>query len=100
MFPFPIPIQARYFVLIIGGFVFFSSLNHVSDGIAHVAHLGGLIVGYVYLKRSGGKGLADFGRFGVMAEIKYRYLRWKMSRLRRKFDVYPGRGNALDRRVH
>jgi membrane associated rhomboid family serine protease len=98
LFPFPIPIQAKYFVLIIGGFVFFSSLNDTGGGVAHMAHLGGLVVGYVYLKRGGGGGLAQFGRFGVMAEIKYRYLRWKMGRLRRKFNVYPG-GNDNDR-VH
>ena len=79
MFPFPIPIPAKYFVLIIGGFVFFSSINDTAGGVAHMAHLGGLAVGYVYLKRGGGAG---FGRFGVMAEIKYRYLRWKMGRLR------------------
>ncbi len=27
---------------------------------------------------------------GITAEIKYRYLKWKMNRLRRKFDVYSG----------
>ena len=27
---------------------------------------------------------------GLTAEIKYRYLRWKMNRLRKKFDVYQG----------
>jgi len=98
MFPFPIPIQAKYFVLIIGGFVFFSSVNDTAGGVAHMAHLGGLAVGYVYLKRGGGSRLT---RFGVMAEIKYRYLRWKMGRLRRKFNVYPGGGgDDWNGRVH
>jgi hypothetical protein len=37
-----------------------------------------------------------------MAEIKYRYLKWKMNRLRRKFDVYSGgrSGSDWNRRVH
>lgn len=97
MFPFPIPIPAKYFVLIIGGFVFFSSFNGAAGGIAHMAHLGGLVVGYVYLKRGGGgAGLLRFGRFGVTAEIKYRYLRWKMGRLRKRFNVYPGGGDDRD----
>lgn len=100
MFPFPIPIPAKYFVLIIGGFVFFSSLNDSGGGVAHMAHLGGLVVGYFYLKRGGGAGLAQFGRFGVMAEIKYRYLRWKMGRLRKKFNVIPGGNNDWNDRVH
>ena len=60
-------------------------------GVAHVAHLSGLIVGYLYLKGGRGPGLPRFGRFGVRAEIKYRYLQWKMGRLRRKFRVLPGR---------
>ena len=30
------------------------------------------------------------GPGGLSAEIKYRYLRWKMNRLRKKFDVVEG----------
>jgi len=92
-------VPAKYFVMIIGAITFLSVPR--SAGVAHIAHLGGLVVGYVYLKRSGGAGLAQFGRFGVMAEIKYRYLRWKMGRLRRKFNVYPGGGSDdSNGRVH
>ena len=68
------PIPAKYFVIIIGALSYFSS----PGGVAHAAHLGGLIFGYLYLQ--GGRG-------GLTAEIKYRYLKWKMNRLRRKFDV-------------
>ena len=100
MFPFPIPIPAKYFVLIIGGFAFFASINPTTGVLAHMAHLGGLVVGYIYLKRGSGAGLAQFGRFGVMAEIKYRYLRWKMGRLRRKFNVHPGGSDDWNGRVH
>jgi membrane associated rhomboid family serine protease len=85
------PIPAKYFVLIIGGIAFLSSISDTRGGIAHVAHLGGLIVGYAYLRRGSG---------GLVAEIKYRYLKWKMNRLRRKFEVYTGRGNDWDRKVH
>ena len=28
----------------------------------------------------------------MTAEIKYRYLKWKMNRMRRKFDVYRADG--------
>jgi membrane associated rhomboid family serine protease len=78
-FVFPIP--ARYFVMIIGAITFFSSIGNAGSGIAHTAHLGGLAVGYVYLK-----GL----RFRPLDEIKYRWLRWKMNRARSKFGVYSG----------
>jgi membrane associated rhomboid family serine protease len=81
------PIPAKYFVIIIGALSYFSS----PGGIAHAAHLGGVIFGYLYLR--GGRG-------GLTAEIKYRYLKWKMNRLRRKFDVYSGGRSDWDRKVH
>jgi membrane associated rhomboid family serine protease len=81
------PIPAKYFVIIIGALSYFSS----PGGVAHAAHLGGVIFGYLYLR--GGRG-------GITAEIKYRYLKWKMNRLRRKFDVYSGGRSDWDRKVH
>ena len=41
---------AKYFVMIVGAIAFFSALAGPGGGIAHAAHLGGLIVGYLYLK--------------------------------------------------
>ena len=94
-FVFPIP--AKYFVLIIGAISFFSSISDTSGGIAHAAHLGGLLVGYLYLKRARFKR----ARFHPLAEVKYRYLRWRINRVRKKFDVYSGgRADDWDRRVH
>ena len=86
-FVFPIP--AKYFVMILGAIAFISSPG---GGVSNTAHLGGLLFGYIYLKGRGGGGLA--------AEIKYRYLKWKMNRLRRKFDVYSGGKSDWDRHVH
>ena len=81
------PIPARYFVLIIGAITFFAG-----GGVAHATHLGGVAVGYAMLKK---------GRFDPLAELKYRYLKWKINRVRRKFDVYSGgRADDWDRRVH
>jgi membrane associated rhomboid family serine protease len=88
-FVFPIP--ARYFVLIIGAIAFYSSLGE-TGGIASATHLGGLLVGYLYLKGA---------RLHLVSELKYRYLRWKINRVRKKFDVYSGgRADDWDRRVH
>src|SRR3990167_9745753 len=46
------PIRAKYFVIILGGIEFFSSLSATQDGIAHLAHLGGMVFGlaYIYLR--------------------------------------------------
>ena len=88
-FLFPIPV--RVFVAIIGAVNLLASFGD-SGGIATVTHLGGLAVAYVYLKS---------GRMHPIAEIKYRYLKWKINRVRKKFDVYSGgRANDYDRRVH
>lgn len=88
-------IPAKYFVMIVGAVAFFSSVSNVQGGLAHAAHLGGLVVGYFYLKRR--RGL----RFNPVGELKYRYLRWKINRMRKKFDVYSGgRADDWDRHIH
>jgi membrane associated rhomboid family serine protease len=78
-FVFPIP--AKYFVMIIGAITFLSSAGAGGRGVAHTAHLGGLIVGYLYLRGLRGR---------PFDELKYRWLRWKMNRARSRFDVYSG----------
>lgn len=82
------PIPAKYFVVIVGAMAFLSAPN---SQVSEAAHLGGLIFGYIYLRGGGG---------GLSAELKYRYLKWKMNRLRRKFDVYSGGRSDWDRHVH
>jgi membrane associated rhomboid family serine protease len=82
------PIPAKYFVVIVGAIAFITAPNSQAS---ETAHLGGLLFGYLYLR--GGRG-------GLAAEIKYRYLKWKMNRLRRKFDVYSGGRSDWDRHVH
>ena len=85
------PIKAKYFVMILGAIELYASLA-VMSGIASATHLGGLLVGYLMLKGA---------RVDPLAEIKYRYLKWKINRVRKKFDVYSGgRTNDWDRRVH
>lgn len=89
-FVFAIP--AKYFVLIMGAISFFSSVSGTGGGLAHATHLGGLLVAYLFLKSA---------RIHPMAEVKYRYMKWKINRVRRKFDVYSGgRADDYDRRVH
>jgi membrane associated rhomboid family serine protease len=87
------PVPAKYFVAILGAIAFIMSVEG-NGTVAATTHLGGLLVGYLYLQ--GGRG-------GWTAEIKYRYLKWKMNRMRRKFDVYTGgrsEKSGWDRHVH
>jgi membrane associated rhomboid family serine protease len=91
MFPIPIPITAKYFVMILGGIALLSSMSASQGGVANIAHLGGLAFGYLYLR---------VWRTRPLAEMKYRYFKWKMNRVRRKFDVYSGGKKDWDRNVH
>jgi membrane associated rhomboid family serine protease len=85
------PIPAKYFVLIMGAIAFYSSLAE-AGGVANATHLGGIVVGYLLLKGA---------RIHPLSEAKYWYLRWKMNRVRKKFDVYQGgRSGDWNRRVH
>jgi membrane associated rhomboid family serine protease len=84
-------VPARICVAILGAIALVTSLSEVG-GVANATHLGGLIVGYFYLKG---------GRIHPIAEVKYRYLKWKINRVRKKFDVYSGgRADDWDHRVH
>jgi rhomboid family protein len=88
-FVFPVP--AKVFVMIIGAIAFYASFAG-GGGVANATHLSGLLIAYLYLKRS---------HVDPLGELKYRYLRWKINRIRKKFDVYSGgRANDWDRRVH
>ena len=90
-FVFPVPV--RWAVTIMGGMALLASIDGSNSGVASTAHLGGLLAGYLYLKG---------GRIHLLSEVKYRYLKWRINRMRRKFDVYSG-GRAeknVDRLVH
>lgn len=51
VFPIFIPIKARYFVWILGGIsIFLAMSNNPDDNVAHLAHLGGMAVGYVMIR--------------------------------------------------
>ena len=52
----PIPIKAKYFVIMIGAFELFAGVSGLQTGIAHFAHLGGLVVGYILIRLWGIKG--------------------------------------------
>lgn len=70
------PVKAKYLVLFLGALSFFFAFAGPADGIAHFAHLGGLVVGYVYLKK------------GWEVQARWNGLRKRLRK--RKFSVVPG----------
>ena len=76
---FLLPVKVKWLVLIMGAIAFVSSIGGGEPGIAHIAHLGVMVIGYLYLK---GKGWRD----------KYRYFdeQRRREQLKRQFEVYYG----------
>lgn len=44
------PLKVKYYVTFLAAISFLSTFGPYNDGIAHAAHLGGMLIGYVYLK--------------------------------------------------
>jgi membrane associated rhomboid family serine protease len=76
---FLVPVKVKWMVIIMGAFAFLSSITGSEPGIASIAHLGGMIVGYLILK-----GSAWGGRYRLFNEQRRR------EQLKRQFEVYYG----------
>jgi membrane associated rhomboid family serine protease len=84
------PLNARTFVLIMGAIAFVSAVGASGGPVANVAHLGGLAVGYLYLK----------GPRNLQLDLRYRLTKWRMERMRRRFSVHKGGRNNWGDRIH
>jgi len=83
-FNFLFPIKAKYFVMIVGAVAFLGTLG--SDGnVSHIAHLGGMLFGYLYLKSTALRGIES--SLGP-AQLRQAYKAWQLRRAKRKFQVY------------
>ncbi|MBI4447242.1 MAG: rhomboid family intramembrane serine protease [Acidobacteria bacterium] len=71
------PVKVKYFVAVLGALAFLSALSAPGSTIAHMAHLGGMLFAFLYLK-----GWLTTGG------IRRSYHRWRMKRLRQRFKVY------------
>lgn len=85
LFGFLIPMKSKYFVMIIGAVVllqaYSATVGGQKSGVAVLAHLGGLVAGYLMLR---GKKLQARVRQPVIAGYK----EWKLRRAKKKFEVY------------
>jgi membrane associated rhomboid family serine protease len=84
------PLPARVFVLIMGAIAFLSAVGASGGPVANVAHLGGLVVGFLYLKSPS----------DLRLEFRYRLTKWRMDRMRRRFNVHKGGRDDWENRLH
>jgi membrane associated rhomboid family serine protease len=77
VFPIPVPIKMKWIVTGMAAITFLGTLGLGEGGISHLCHLGGMLIGYLYLRR-------DSYLFRLRNEVSD----WKYERNRRKFDVY------------
>ncbi len=87
MFPLPFMIKAKYMVAILVLIVIATSLQPGPSGVANLAHLGGLLFGFLYIKFLPRRGLMALGSERYFG-IRNAYYRWKRRRAARKFEVY------------
>ena len=70
-----LPMKAKHAVMLFAGLELWDYLSRGSaDGIARFAHLGGMLVGYLYLKV--GKG--DYGGMPSWADLTFRISQWRI----------------------
>ena len=50
IFPIPVPIKAKWFVMIYAGIELFYAMSGTNSNVAHLAHLGGMVFGFILIK--------------------------------------------------
>jgi membrane associated rhomboid family serine protease len=88
LFFFVFQIPAKYMVWILGGIAFLSSARGAGSGVSHVAHLGGMLAGFVLIRKWRGRRARRSSSAGTIAGLRERYRRWKFERAKKKFQVY------------
>ncbi|GAC1619850.1 MAG: rhomboid family intramembrane serine protease [Candidatus Acidiferrum sp.] len=80
LIPFPVTIPMRPYVAVMGAIEFFSTLGSGGDKVSHLCHLGGMLVGWLYLRR---------GSF--LYNVRNSVSDWKYERNKKRFEVYMGK---------
>ena len=80
LFNFLIPLKMKYYAMIVGALAFFGSFN-LNSGVSEIAHLSGMLFGYLQLKNPRRRG-------SLMESLKQQYEAWRLARAKRRFQVY------------
>jgi membrane associated rhomboid family serine protease len=77
LFPLPLTIPMRPFVAVMGAIEFFGTLGAGGDGVSHLCHLGGMLIGWLYLRRG-----------SLLYRVRNEVADWKYQQNRKRFEVY------------
>jgi membrane associated rhomboid family serine protease len=80
LFPIPVAMSMRVVVGITAALTFLGTFGFGDDKVSHICHLGGMLVGYLYLRR---------GSF--LYSVRNSVSDWKFQRNRKRFQVYMNR---------
>ncbi len=97
---FIIPMKVKYAVIVFVGLELAASIGAAADGIGHLAHLGGAVVGFVYLKLHGGinRRLGSLSPKRWIDRLRYRFKSRKMEQNQRQAEEIMKRvDDILDR---
>ena len=70
------PIKVKYFVMILGGLELLLTVQSSNSGVAHLAHLGGMVFGFLYLR---------YDR--LYMKLREKYYRRKLDKLKKRYTV-------------
>jgi membrane associated rhomboid family serine protease len=99
LFMFLFPLKAKYMVMIFGAVAFLGSFQGGST-VSNLAHLGGMIFGFIYIKTQFSRRRALAGT-GFRLDLGRRWKEYKVQRAKKKFQVYlkkhgSGRGPSIN----
>lgn len=77
LFPIPVSMSMRMVVGIMAAITFLGTFGLGDDTVSHLCHLGGMLIGYVYLRR---------GSF--LYSVRNSVSDWQYRRNRKRFEVY------------
>ena len=97
LIPLPFTIKAKYFIGILIVVELALAMSG-SNGVAYVAHLGGLFFGWLYVRRGSKGALVNVSMAERYYGVRNSYYRWKRRRAAKKFEVYMR--TKHDRDVH
>lgn len=98
IFPLPVPIKAKFFVIGYAAIELFSGITSSGDGIAHFAHLGGMIFGLIlilYWRNGRGGGYYGQERFSDKVKRTFQQFFDRFVKKRPRMHVYKG-GRSKD----